>query len=187
MQFFSCPWEPLWKNVKLLLYLVPKRRGLITLEQGEKKSHTIFMLPRQYLFCFARGKAGCINRLQKHALQGFGKKTCSRKCASVNKPLCFVITPPILQPFKTRHRLWVHLAQPDNFSSWLSKRGEKLKKTPKIHSAIGLSAQPCCSHHSWQSYTAAFIFLLVAINFLLKAGIGHCSPCLPSGPNPLKF
>lgn len=52
MQFFPCPWEPLWKNMKLLLYLVPKRRGLITLERGKKKkkkSHHIYLAKRVFV------------------------------------------------------------------------------------------------------------------------------------------
>lgn len=106
MQFFPCPWELLRKDVQLLLYLVPKRRGLVTLEQGKKKKKITPYLSCQDSICFAllEGRQAALIDY-KYTLHGFGKKTCPRKCASVNKPLCFVITPPIPQPFKTRHRL----------------------------------------------------------------------------------
>lgn len=36
-----------------------------------------------------------------------------------------MITPPIPQPFKGEHMLWLHLSQPDSLSSWLRKRAKK--------------------------------------------------------------
>lgn len=153
-----------------------------------RQQKTLYLFCQDYIYiALLEGRQPVLIDYE-HTLRSFGKQNCSRKYASVNKLLHFMITQPIPEPFKAELMLWLHLAQPHIVSSWLSKRGKKKKKIwnyettkrnkPKdINSALGLSAESHCSHHSWQNYTAAFVFLAATINFPLQAGKGHYSLC----------